>query len=197
VISFIISSIKTPPFFAACKLMAEGIGYAAEGDVSAAAGSVILNALCGCATLSEIFTMDFESEAFVMSHMAEVNIGMARQDQPIRIVAKDFSWASKAAMSPLTPAVSLQPGTATLLSIVSRGDGTFRYVAIEGQIDNFKHLGKIDSPVFKFKPNCPLAECLKRYSMVGGTHHQSLTYGKRAKEIAALGRLMGIEAIIL
>lgn len=190
--------IRTAPFMAACKLMAEGVGYAAEGDISATAGQIILGGLAGQASLSEIFTMDFETESCVMSHMAEINIGMARKDQPVRFIPKDFSWASKTVVSPLVPPVSLEAGDATLLSIVSLPDGKYRFVTVEGHIEDFKHFGNIDCPVFRFKSHRqPLSRFLEEYSKVGGTHHHAIAYGLLGGQVAILARMMGIDATML
>lgn len=187
--------IKTPPFFVACKLMKEGIGYAAEGDVSGASGGIILSGLGGNASLCEMFSIDFGGETLVMSHMAEVNIGMARKDCSVKVLAKDFSWASKDAVSPLVPAITLEPGVATILSIACKTKGEFRFVVIEGEIVDFKHLGNIDCPVFKFKPQKSIRQFLKEYSIAGGTHHQAIAYGKLGDSIQLLGDMLNIEVV--
>ena len=49
----------TLPFVAVSRLMADGVGFAGEGDLIGAAGTWLLNWLCPPASFSEIFTIDF------------------------------------------------------------------------------------------------------------------------------------------
>ena len=46
---------------------------------------------------------------------------------------------------------------------------------------------------FKFRPNQPLPEFLKRFSEAGGSHHQGLAYGHVGAKLIKLAKLMGVE----
>ena len=78
----------TLPFVAASRLMADGIGFAGEGDLVGAAGTWLLNRLHPPASFSEIFTIDFAGNALFMSHMGEANVAMARARSQGPLVAR-------------------------------------------------------------------------------------------------------------
>ena len=56
------------PFLAASNLMAEGYGYAAEGDATCAMLMAAMIRLCGRANFSEMYMMDLAREAILMCH---------------------------------------------------------------------------------------------------------------------------------
>ena len=79
---------RTLPFVATSRLMAEGVGFAGEGDLVGAAGTYLLSRLMPPASFSEVFTIDFESGGLFMSHMGEANVAMARTDRKVPLVAR-------------------------------------------------------------------------------------------------------------
>ncbi|MEA1952292.1 MAG: hypothetical protein U9N87_12985, partial [Planctomycetota bacterium] len=60
--------VVTVPFIAACRMMADGIGFGGEGDLIGATGTWLLNRLQSPASFSEVFTVDFEGNSLLMSH---------------------------------------------------------------------------------------------------------------------------------
>ena len=189
------SSDKIPcqPYLAASKLMGEGIFYAAEGDATVAAASIIMNCITGNATFTEMFTMDFYDNALFMRHIGELNISMARKDRPVRIIKKSPNDLRKS--SPLTPVFSLEPGETTLISLTTGPKGKMRIVAAEGEILDLPEAINMDSPTYKWRPYCRLKEFLNNYSAAGGSHHQAIGYGKVIKYIEFLADCMKIDFI--
>ena len=78
----------TLPFVAASRLMADGVGFAGEGDLVGAAGTWLLEQLAPPASFSEIFTIDFGGNALLAAHMGEANVAMARSDRKVPLVAR-------------------------------------------------------------------------------------------------------------
>ena len=71
------------PLAAASSLMAEGYGFAAEGDALTAALMVGRRRRCSATTqFTEMYAMDFPRDAILMSHMGEGNWALAREDRP-------------------------------------------------------------------------------------------------------------------
>src|ERR1700728_5281562 len=66
------------PLAAASSLMAEGYGYAAEGDVLTACLVYAGHVLIGDAHFTEMYAMDFPSDSVLMSHLGEGNWKIAR-----------------------------------------------------------------------------------------------------------------------
>ena len=79
---------ETLPFVAASRLMADGVGFAGEGDIVGAVGCWLLGRLQPPAGFSEVFTIDFAGNACFMSHMGEANVAMARTDRKVPLVAR-------------------------------------------------------------------------------------------------------------
>ena len=61
------------PLLAASNLMADGYGYAAEGDTNTASLMVAAQTLIGNAHFSEMYAMDWELGSVLISHMGEGN----------------------------------------------------------------------------------------------------------------------------
>ena len=186
---------ETVPFLGASQLMREGVGYAGEGDVCCAALVAAAGRLCGPASFTEMFCPDFGGGQILLSHMGECNLAMARQDRPIKLVAKPFAWAQ--VQEPAVPVVCLAPGPATLASLTAWCEGTWRLVVTEGTIVDTPPYPNLQSPYSKFKPNSTLEEFLRDYSVAGGTHHLAIVFGRQAKDFQKLATLLGIECIVV
>ena len=69
------------PLLAASDLMADGYGYAAEGDTNTASLMCAAQAMIGDAHFSEMYAMDWELDSVLISHMGEGNWKLAREDR--------------------------------------------------------------------------------------------------------------------
>jgi L-arabinose isomerase len=78
----------TLPFVATSRLMADGLGFAGEGDLVGALATALFQWLKPPASFTEIFTIDFSGNSVFMSHMGEANAVMARRDRRIPLVAR-------------------------------------------------------------------------------------------------------------
>ncbi len=103
----------TLPFVAVSRMMADGFGFAGEGDLVGAAGTWLLNRLQNPASFSEIFTIDFQGNGLFVSHMGEANVAMARFDRKVRLVARPTPIARTRGRQ-LALQTAMQPGPATL-----------------------------------------------------------------------------------
>ena len=185
--------VETVPFLGASQAMAEGIGYAGEGDVCCAALVAAAAELCGPASFTEMFCPNFAAGDILMSHMGECNLAMARPDRRPVLVAKRFVWAP--IQEPAVPVFSLAPGPATLASLTAWTDNTWRLVVAEGEVVDTPPYPNLESPYFKFRPASALPEFLRDYSLAGGTHHLAITFGRRAAEFRRLADLSRIHCV--
>lgn len=186
--------LETLPFLAASKLLAEGYGFGAEGDVTSSAAVAILMALAGDAGFTEMFTMDFAGNSALMAHMGESNWKLARRDTPIDMVRSGLKLVDMRA-APLLLAFSLAPGEVTLASLTTVDQGRLRFVVTEGQVVDFPYVSALRVPHFKFRPQGDLRDFLNRFSRAGGSHHQALIYGHWADTIQKLATLLGAECV--
>lgn len=184
----------TVPFVAASRLMAEGIGFAGEGDVLGAAATRLFDDLSGAATFSEMFTIDFGGNAIFLSHMGEANVAMARRDRPIPLVARPTPIV-RTRERQLALVTALEPGPATLaaLAIGERGDWRLIYAAVE--IEDYGPLPRFCVPHFKVRPPGDVRRFLTRYARAGGPHHNAVCRGDARRRLEFAAGLLGAEAV--
>jgi len=182
---------RTLPFLAACKLMGEGYGFGAEGDVTAAAAMCLMHSLNGPASFCEMFTMDFAGNGVLMNHMGEGNYRLARSDRRVRLRRRPFALVDL--VPPLLLWFALRPGPVTLASLTTVAGGRLKLIIAEGEVADFPPIEDITSPHFKYLPDKPLGEFLTRYSEGGGSHHRALVYGHVASKVVKLAQVMGLE----
>jgi L-arabinose isomerase len=181
---------QTLPFVAASRLMAEGVGFAGEGDVVGAIGTWLLDRLQCPATFSEIFTIDFAGQALLMSHMGEANVAMTRRDRRVRLVAR---------RQPITPTrgrqlalvQGIEPGPATLCAL-SQGPGQrWRLIASRVAVEDYGPLEGMEVPHFKVRPGGgDVRAWLTAYGKLGGPHHHALCFGDATARIRAAAGLL-------
>lgn len=184
--------LETLPFLAASKLLAEGYSFGGEGDVTSAAAVSIMHLLAGEANFTEIFTVDFMGDSFLMSHMGEGNWRMARDDYPIQMRSESFDMTSLR-VAPVSLVFTLRPGLATLLNITTGPQGRMQWIVSEGQVIDAPPLPNLTQVHHKFKSHLPVNEFITQYSMLGGSHHQALAFGSWKSELAKLARILGIQ----
>jgi len=180
----------TLPFVAASRLMADGVGFAGEGDLVGAAGTWLLNRLQGPASFSEVFTIDFAGNALFMSHMGEANVAMARDDRKVPLVARPFP-ITRTRGRQLALVTSFEPGPATLVALVQGPWQRWRLIAGRMRIADYGPLENM--PV----PHCKLAveqgdvrDWLTAYAKVGGPHHNAVCFGDATARVHAAARLL-------
>jgi len=184
--------IRTQPFLAISKLLAEGFGYGGEGDPTSATAVMLMQGLTSDTSFVEMFTIDFGGDAVFMDHMAETNPKLARADLPPRLIRKDESWL------PGEPSVCvfavLRPGPVTLLNLVGAAGGKLKMIVALADVEDWGPAKGILSPHFKMKPRCAAGVCefLTRYSLEGGSHHLALGYGDHREALRAAAAMMDI-----
>jgi len=186
--------IPTVPFLEASKAMARGLGYAGESDALTAAFVGSLNAGFGNTTFTEVFCPDWENNTLFLSHMGEYNPVVAAE-KPI-LIEKSFPWTN--AQDPVTIACAPASGPAILANLSPGPEGSFRLIITPVQIIQDQVKGEMAKTIRAWiRPVLPLPEFLERYSIAGGTHHSALILGRDSEEIAAYGRYLKIETILL
>ena len=188
--------LDTLPFLAACKLLGEGYGYGAEGDVTSAIATWLLQRLTGEATFTEMFTMDFGGGTVLMSHMGEGNWRMAHDRYPVVLGSSPFRLVALR-VAPASLGFAYGPGPVTLVSITTVDKGRLRFVITEGKVIDTPPIPAIPRVHCRFKPNQPLPQFLTRYSEAGGSHHQGMAYGHVAARVVKVAKLLGVEYEII
>lgn len=176
---------------AASNLMAEGYGYAAEGDTNTASMVAAGHILNGDAHFTEMYAMDFKRDSMLMSHMGEGNWKVAREDEAVRLANRELGIGDL--NNPPTPVFRAEPGPATIVSLVHLTGEEFRLVVAQGEVLDSQKYPTIEMPYFHFKPNSGLRECNDAWLKAGGTHHQTLLLGDQRQKWRMLCQILGIE----
>jgi len=185
--------LPTVPFLAASRSLAEGYGYAGEGDALSALCVFIAQQLCPPASFTEMFCMDPKNGAVLLSHMGEANYRMAGNE--VHLVRKDFAFGECA--DPAVPVFAFRPGEATLVNLIAAPGGGFRLITARVQMQEWEADLALQSPQGYFKPLSGLSEFLTDYSNSGGSHHLALSYGDNTDTVARFAALCGVEHVAL
>jgi L-arabinose isomerase len=178
---------------AASNLMAEGYGYAAEGDSSCVSLMVAGHQIAPNAHFTEMYAMDFKRNALLQSHMGEGNWRIARKDAPVRLIDRPLGIGGLD--NPPTVLFQGEPGPATLVSLVSAGGDHYRLVVAQGDILDSEVLPTVEMPYFFFRPQTGVQSCLNGWLKAGGTHHQVLHLGDTRRRWASFCNMTGIEYV--
>lgn len=178
----------TLPFVAVSRMMADGVGFAGEGDLIGAAGTWLLNRLCPPASFTEIFTIDFTGNGLLLSHMGEANVAMARKDRPVPLVARSQP-ITRTLGRQLALVTSFEPGPATLCALTLGPQNRWRLIVSRVELQDFGPLPSLPVPHCKVMNHTDVRDWLTAYARAGGPHHHAICFGDarpRLKLTAAL-----------
>lgn len=179
----------TTPFVAVSRMMADGMGFAGEGDLVGAAGSWFLNRLCPPASFSEIFTIDFAGNGLLLSHMGEANVALARKDRKIPLVARPTPIIRTRARQ-LALVNSFEPGPATLCALALGPNHRWRLIVSRMEIQDFGPLTALPVPHCKVKNHDDIRHWLTAYAMAGGPHHHAICFGDARSRLRVAAKLL-------
>ncbi len=183
----------TLPFVAVSRMMADGFGFAGEGDLVGAAGTWLLNRLRSPASFSEIFTIDFQGNGLFVSHMGEANVAMARSDRKVRLVARPKPIARIRGRQ-LALQIAMQPGPATLYALAAGPEQRWRLIASRVNIVDFGPLPALAVPHCKIVPEKgDVRRWLTAYARFGGPHHNAICFGDATKRIKMAAELLNAD----
>ena len=189
-----ICGLPKMPFPECCKVLERGQGYAGEGDVLTAGLVGSLFAAYPATTFTEMFCPDWEQDVILMSHMGESNPNLA-QWKPV-LCNKAFNYNSCG--NTVGIYTCARQGDATIVNLAPMND-SFNLVLCPGKmLDIGLERGAYKSATQGwFKPNKPLPQFLKEYSLAGGTHHSAMVYDVNIEELKAFGEMMGFNVIVI
>lgn len=167
---------ETLPFVAVSRLMADGMGFAGEGDLVGAAGMWFLNRLQPPASFSEVFTIDFAGNGVLLSHMGEANAAMASKDRKLPLMARPEP-ITRTRGRQLALVNGFEPGSATLCALALGPKGRWRLIASSMEIQTFGLLADLPVPHCIVKNHQDVRSWLSAYAMAGGPHHHAICFG--------------------
>jgi L-arabinose isomerase len=181
------------PLLAASDLMAEGYGFAAEGDTNTASLMVAAQTMIGDAHFSEMYAMDFELDSVLISHMGEGNWKIARKDRPIKLIDRPLGIGRLD--NPPTPVFSAEPGPATSAALVPLEGEYYRFVVGWGEVLDTPELPKVEMHYFHFRPERGVRAFMDDWLGLGAPHHFVINLGDHAARWRRLAELLDIEYV--
>ncbi len=183
------------PLLAASDLMADGYGYAAEGDTNTLTLMCAAQTLLGDAHFSELYAMDFELDSVLVSHMGEGNWKVARRDRPIKLVDRELGIGGLG--NPPTPVFSAEPGPATTAALVPLEGEEYRLVVGHGEVLDTPELPNVEMPYFHFRPQAGVRDFMDGWLQLGAPHHFVTNLGEHAASWRRLAELLDVELVEL
>ena len=183
------------PLLAASHLMADGYGYAAEGDAGCASLLCAMHCLCGPSNFTEMYMMDLKRNAILFCHAGEGNWRIAKEGKKPRLIDRPLSEGGLA--NPPTPIFTPRVGQAVILSLAHMGQEHFRLVAARGRVLEDDDLARCEMPYMFFRPEAGVETCVQRWLEAGGTHHEVVVFGDHLERVALFCCLVGIELVII
>ncbi len=179
------------PLLAASDLMADGYGYAAEGDTNTATLMCAAQTLIGDANFSELYAMDFELDSVLVSHMGEGNWKIARRDRPVRLIDRELGIGGLG--NPPTTVFSAEPGPATTAALVPLEGEAYRLLVGHGEVLDTPELPNVEMPYFHFRPDAGVREFMDGWLSLGGPHHFVTNLGSHGGRWRRLAELLDVE----
>ncbi|MBN2073223.1 MAG: hypothetical protein JW770_04670 [Actinobacteria bacterium] len=186
------SGFPTFPFLEASKQMANGVGYAGEGDVLTASLVGSLLKMCPDVSFIEMFCPDWEGDCIFLSHMGEMNIALT-SGKPV-LVEKNLPF-----LGVNNPAIAFgrfKHGDAVLVNLAPSVGGTYKLIVSPVKMLEVNARDGLEDTIRGwFRANIPVSDFLEEFSIAGGTHHSAIVYGDFLTEITSFGKIMGWDVI--
>jgi L-arabinose isomerase len=179
------------PLLAASNLMADGYGYAAEGDTNTASLMCAAQTMLGEAHFSEMYAMDWELDSVLISHMGEGNWKVARPDQPVRLIDRPLGIGGLD--NPPTPVFSAAPGPATAAALIPIEGEYYRLLVANGEVLDTPELPNVEMHYFHFRPAQGMEPFMDEWLRYGGPHHFVTTLGDGTGRWRRFAELLELE----
>lgn len=183
--------LRQLPILGGSSLLAKGYGYSAEGDTNVLVLTVIGHMLVGDPHFTEMYSLDFGKDAAMLSHMGEGNWKVARKDRGVTLIDRPLDIGDLD--NPPTPKFNVEPGVATLLSLVAVEGEYYRLIVSKGEILDTEELADVPMNHAFFKPDSGIRDAMDKWLEFGGTHHEVLFLGDQRQRFEQLCRILDIE----
>jgi L-arabinose isomerase len=179
------------PLLAASNLMADGYGYAAEGDTNTASLMCAAQTMIGDAHFSEMYAMDWELDSVLISHMGEGNWRIARPDRPVRLIDRPLGIGGLE--NPPTPVFSAVPGPATTAALIPLEGEAYRLLVSRGEVLDTPELPMVEMHSFHFRPQPGMEPFMDQWLELGGPHHFVTNLGDHVGRWRRFAELLEID----
>lgn len=188
------------PGLAVQRLMAQGYGFAGEGDWKTAALLHILKVQAGTRAGGTSFMEDYTyhfapgNELVLGSHMLEVCPSIAKEEKPL-IDVQFLGIGGKA--DPARLIFSTPAGRAVNASVIDMGDRFRLLVNVVDTIEQTQALPKLPVARALWRAQPSLATASEAWILAGGAHHTVFSQALDVEDMYLYGELHGIEVLVI
>ncbi|NIG32566.1 L-arabinose isomerase [Pantoea sp. ICBG 828] len=188
------------PGLAVQRLMAQGYGFAGEGDWKTAALLHILKVQAGTRAGGTSFMEDYTyhfapgNELVLGSHMLEVCPSIAKEQKPL-IDVQFLGIGGKA--DPARLIFSTPAGRAVNASVIDMGDRFRLLVNVVDTIEQPQALPKLPVARALWRAQPSLATASEAWILAGGAHHTVFSQALDVEDMYLYGELHGIEVLVI
>lgn len=188
------------PGLAVQRLMAQGYGFAGEGDWKTAALLHILKVQAGTRAGGTSFMEDYTyhfapgNELVLGSHMLEVCPSIAKEEKPL-IDVQFLGIGGKA--DPARLIFSTPAGRAVNASVIDMGDRFRLLVNVVDTIEQPQALPKLPVARALWRAQPSLATASEAWILAGGAHHTVFSQALDVEDMYLYGELHGIEVLVI
>ncbi|WP_394516637.1 L-arabinose isomerase [Pantoea sp. SGAir0175] len=188
------------PGLAVQRLMAQGYGFAGEGDWKTAALLHILKVQAGTRAGGTSFMEDYTyhfapgNELVLGSHMLEVCPSIAKEEKPL-IDVQFLGIGGKA--DPARLIFSTPAGRAVNASVIDMGDRFRLLVNVVDTIEQPHALPKLPVARALWRAQPSLATASEAWILAGGAHHTVFSQALDVEDMYLYGELHGIEVLVI
>jgi len=173
-------------------LTAKGIACAGEGDLKTALAMKICDILGIGGSFCEIVVADYVDGTILVGHDGPFHIKISDQKPILRGMGVYHGKRGTG----VSVEAKVKPGPITTLNVTQMADGRLKLIIGEAEATNgdIMTVGNTQTPVrFAQEPD----RYMERWFAEAPTHHFALAVGHHAELLRKVGRLMGIQAVIL
>lgn len=173
-------------------LNAQGIPMCGEFDLKTCIAMLIMDRLDIGGSFAEFHPFDFEEDFILVGHDGPHHLTIAEGKPVLRSLKKYHGKPGSGA----SVEFKIKEGPITMLGITQTASGGFKFVIGEGisRKGPIPPTGNTNTRGF-FEPTTK--EFVKKWVMEGPTHHYALGTGHHAETIEKIGRILGIETVIV
>jgi len=173
-------------------LTARGIPCAGEGDLKNAVAMFLLDRLGAGGSYTEFYAMDLREGFVLMGHDGPGHIAISDR----RPILRGLSLYHGKAGHGISVEFSVKTGPVTILGMTQTADGRLKLLIAEGESlpGAILRIGNTNS---RLRFALPPDEFVDRWCAEGPTHHVALGVGHEARTLEKVGRLLGLETVVL
>jgi L-arabinose isomerase len=176
------------PFFGSSLMVENHVPFACEGDVMRALSMLVLEELAGHSTFLEHYMLDYRKDLMFNSHDGHGNPGLADPKHGVRIVPTIYYKGANGYGASFN--YSYRPGSVTLFSIGSVGDGHFQLISSQGEFVEMKPRD-ISAPQTFFRwEGGNVGEFSERWLSAAPSHHHAAAYGDLNELISVTAQML-------